>query len=108
MPESTGVPRDAVIDMPDAGERGTTTGESAEPLVRAIKDELFRLASGRTPVKHMWVHKQNLENLPSLKNINWLYIWSVFLDHRNVFNFVNAWSISQWNTSLHFRRNVFV
>ena len=50
---STGVPRDAVIDVPDAGEPGTTTGESAEPLVRAIKDELFRLASGRTPVKHM-------------------------------------------------------
>jgi hypothetical protein len=47
------VPRDAVIDMPDGGEPGTATGESAEPLVRAIKDELFRLASGRTPVKHL-------------------------------------------------------
>lgn len=51
--ESPTVPRDAVIDIPGAGEPGTTTGESAEPLVRAIKDELFRLASGRTPVKHL-------------------------------------------------------
>ena len=51
--EGSAVPRDAVIDMPDRGEPGTPTGQSAEPLVRAIKDELFRLASGRTPVKHL-------------------------------------------------------
>ena len=51
--QSPNVQRDAVIDMPDAGEPGTRSGESAEPLVRAIKDELFRLASGRTPVKHL-------------------------------------------------------
>ena len=51
--ESPTVSHDAVIDIHGAGEPGTTTGESAEPLVRAIKDELFRLASGRTPVKHL-------------------------------------------------------
>lgn len=54
--DSTAVPRDTVIDMPEngfSGEPGTRTGESAEPLVRAIKDELFRLASGRTPVKNL-------------------------------------------------------
>ena len=53
MPEGVEAPRDTVIDMPDGAEPGSRTGESAEPLVRAIKDELFRLASGRTPVKHL-------------------------------------------------------
>ena len=54
VPESTATPQDTVIDM------GTSepinglpqTGESGEPLVRAIKDELFRLSSGRAPVHH--------------------------------------------------------
>ena len=56
LSKSPSVPREAVVDMSSAdidGEPGTRTGKPAEPLVRAIKDELFRLASGRTPVKHM-------------------------------------------------------
>lgn len=56
VPEGMAVPRDTVIDMGGSGitsETGSMTGQSAEPLVRAIKDELFRLSNGRTPVKHL-------------------------------------------------------
>lgn len=41
------------MDVPNDEEPGTRTGQSAEPLVQAIKKELFRLASGKTPVKHL-------------------------------------------------------
>lgn len=53
MSDRIGGPRDTVIDLPDGKAPGNVAGESAEPIVRAIKDELFRLASGRTPVKHL-------------------------------------------------------
>lgn len=55
IPESMAAPHHTVVDMGGSGltsENGSLTGQSAEPLVRAIKDELFRLSNGRTPVKH--------------------------------------------------------
>ncbi|XP_046861142.1 uncharacterized protein LOC124454375 [Xenia sp. Carnegie-2017] len=53
IPTTFGSTTATLVDVPNDEEPGTKTGQSAEPLVQAIKKELFRLASGKTPVKHL-------------------------------------------------------